>query len=72
MILWSATRSGTLVSQACGFGGFDRRGGDGHGLADAFGTARAVSGASQSDLEKVPGINEATARLIYDYFHEKG
>jgi excinuclease ABC subunit C len=36
-----------------------------------FGTARAVSRASYSDLAKVNGINEATAKLVYDFFHEK-
>lgn len=36
-----------------------------------FGTAKAVSRASYSDLAKVTGINEATARLVYDFFHEK-
>jgi excinuclease ABC subunit C len=35
-----------------------------------FGTAKAVSRASFGDLAKVPGINEATARLVYDHFHE--
>lgn len=37
-----------------------------------FGTAKAVSRASYDDLARVPGINEATARLIYDHFHEGG
>ncbi|KAF0231423.1 MAG: excinuclease ABC subunit [Beijerinckiaceae bacterium] len=36
-----------------------------------FGTAKAVSGASYADLAKVSGINETTARLVYDFFHEK-
>ena len=36
-----------------------------------FGTAKAVSRASYGDLAKVSGINEATARLVYDFFHEK-
>ncbi len=36
-----------------------------------FGTARAVSRASYADLAKVNGINEATAKLVYDFFHEK-
>ncbi len=36
-----------------------------------FGTAKAVSRASYGDLAKVNGINEATARLVYDFFHEK-
>lgn len=37
-----------------------------------FGTAKAVSRASYDDLARVPGINDATARLIYDHFHEGG
>ena len=41
-------------------------------LLHAFGTAKALSRASLADLEKVPGVNAATARRIYDHFHEKG
>ncbi len=41
-------------------------------LLHAFGTAKAVSRAALADLEKVPGVNAATARRIYDHFHEKG
>ncbi|MGL5446923.1 MAG: excinuclease ABC subunit UvrC [Rhabdaerophilum sp.] len=37
-----------------------------------FGTAKAVSRASYEDLARVPGINEATARLVYDHFNEGG
>ncbi len=33
-----------------------------------FGTAKAVSRASYDDLVKVPGINEATARAVFDFF----
>jgi excinuclease ABC subunit C len=36
-----------------------------------FGTAKAVSRASLIDLTSTPGINEATAKLVYDFFHEK-
>ena len=36
-----------------------------------FGTAKAVSRASYADLARVSGINETTARLVYDFFHEK-
>ena len=36
-----------------------------------FGTAKAVSRASLSDLAATPGINAATAKLVYDFFHEK-
>ncbi|HEX4767982.1 MAG TPA: excinuclease ABC subunit UvrC [Lichenihabitans sp.] len=41
-------------------------------LLHAFGTAKAISRASLGDLEKVPGVNAATAKRIYDFFHEKG
>jgi excinuclease ABC subunit C len=41
-------------------------------LLHAFGTAKAISRAALSDFEKVPGINAATARLVYDFFHERG
>ena len=34
----------------------------------AFGSAKAVSNAALSDLEKVPGVNKATARLVYEHF----
>ena len=40
-------------------------------LLHAFGTAKAISRAGLADLEKVPGINAATARLVYDHFQEK-
>ena len=38
----------------------------------AFGTAKALSRAALGDLEKVSGINAATAKLVYDFFHERG
>jgi excinuclease ABC subunit C len=38
-------------------------------LLQAFGTAKAVSRAALADLEKVDGINTATAKLVYDFFH---
>jgi excinuclease ABC subunit C len=41
-------------------------------LLNAFGTAKAISKAALSDLEKVTGVNAATARLVYDYFHDGG
>jgi excinuclease ABC subunit C len=34
-----------------------------------FGTLRQIERASASDLARVPGINEETARRIYDFFH---
>jgi excinuclease ABC subunit C len=40
-------------------------------LLESFGTAKAISRAALTDLEKVPGINAAMARLVYDYFHER-
>ena len=41
-------------------------------LLNAFGTAKALSRATLGDLEKVPGINAGTAKLVYDFFHERG
>ena len=41
-------------------------------LLNAFGTAKALSRAGLPDLEKVPGINAATAKLVYDFFHDRG
>ena len=40
-------------------------------LLHAFGTAKAIGRASLDDLQRVPGVNAATAQRIYDYFHEK-
>jgi excinuclease ABC subunit C len=34
-----------------------------------FGTARAVRGASLSDLERAPGVSKAMAQAIHDFFH---
>ncbi|MDE3177075.1 MAG: excinuclease ABC subunit UvrC [Pseudomonadota bacterium] len=41
-------------------------------LLHAFGTAKAVANAGLADLEKTPGLNAATAKLVYGFFHEKG
>ncbi|MGA7383799.1 MAG: helix-hairpin-helix domain-containing protein, partial [Methylocella sp.] len=41
-------------------------------LLHAFGTAKAISRAALSDFARIPGINAATARLVYDFFHERG
>jgi len=38
-------------------------------LLQHFGSARAVAGASLSDLEEVAGVSAALARRIYDFFH---
>ena len=37
-----------------------------------FGTLKAVERAALADLETVPGINAATAKAIYDFFHVNG
>ncbi|MDA5194787.1 excinuclease ABC subunit UvrC [Govanella unica] len=37
-----------------------------------FGSAQAVAGAGIPDLEAVPGVNRATARVIYNHFHDQG
>ena len=36
-----------------------------------FGSAKAVSRASQSDLAAVDGVSDGLARRIYDYFHDR-
>jgi excinuclease ABC subunit C len=41
-------------------------------LLNAFGTAKGVASAGLGDLEKAPGINAATARVVYAFFHERG
>jgi excinuclease ABC subunit C len=40
-------------------------------LLQAFGTAKAVAAAALADLEKTPGLSAATARMVFDHFHEK-
>jgi excinuclease ABC subunit C len=37
-----------------------------------FGTAKAIASASLDDLVGTPGVNAATARAVYDFFHDKG
>ena len=39
-------------------------------LLHHFGTLKAIERASLSDLAHVPGINDETARRIYDFFHD--
>ena len=41
-------------------------------LLQAFGTAKAIARAGLADLEKTPGLNAATAKLVYNFFHEGG
>ncbi len=41
-------------------------------LLHAFGTAKAIARASLSDLEKVPGVNAATAKRVHDFFNDGG
>ena len=36
----------------------------------AFGSAKGVARAALADLEKTPGINKTTARLVYDHFQK--
>jgi excinuclease ABC subunit C len=40
-------------------------------LLHHFGSAKAVERASYEDLLRAPGINQATAKMIYDYFHDE-
>jgi excinuclease ABC subunit C len=37
-----------------------------------FGTARAVRDSSLEDLTKAPGVSEAVARVVYDFYHAGG
>ncbi len=37
-----------------------------------FGTARAVRDAALEDLTKAPGVSEAVARVVYDFYHASG
>jgi excinuclease ABC subunit C len=39
-------------------------------LLNHFGSARGVAEAGLLDLERVPGIDRAVARTIYDFFHD--
>jgi excinuclease ABC subunit C len=41
-------------------------------LLSHFGSARGVGQAGLLDLERVPGIDKAVARAIYDHFHDGG
>ena len=41
-------------------------------LLHAFGTAKDVAKAGLADLEKTPGLNAATAKRIYAFFHDGG
>lgn len=41
-------------------------------LLHHFGTVKAIEAASLSDLLRVPGVNAATAQIVYDFFHENG
>ena len=38
-------------------------------LLHHFGTVKAIERAAFEDLAKAPGVNAATARAVYDYFH---
>jgi excinuclease ABC subunit C len=37
-----------------------------------FGTAKAIARASLDDLARTPGVNMATAKAVYDHFHDTG
>ncbi|MEM1285952.1 MAG: excinuclease ABC subunit UvrC [Pseudomonadota bacterium] len=41
-------------------------------LMNAFGSVKGIKRAALADLEQVPGISQALARTIYDYFRESG
>jgi excinuclease ABC subunit C len=38
-------------------------------LLHHFGTVKAIQRAAYEDLAKIPGVNAATARAVYDFFH---
>ena len=40
-------------------------------LLHHFGTVKAIQRAALEDLMKAPGVNAATARAVYDFFHER-
>ncbi|KAB0264114.1 excinuclease ABC subunit UvrC [Microvirga brassicacearum] len=40
-------------------------------LLHHFGTVKAIQRAGLEDLVKAPGVNAATARAVYDFFHER-
>lgn len=40
-------------------------------LLNAFGTAKAISRASLEDLEKVEGVNSATAKIVFNFFNDR-
>ncbi len=41
-------------------------------LLHAFGSAKEVARAGLADLIKTPGLNAATAKLVYEFFNEGG
>jgi excinuclease ABC subunit C len=41
-------------------------------LLHHFGTVKAIGRASLDDLAKAPGVNAATAKAVYDHFHDGG
>ncbi|MEE1609663.1 excinuclease ABC subunit UvrC [Microvirga sp. CF3016] len=41
-------------------------------LLHHFGTVKAIQRAALGDLMRAPGVNAATARAVYDFFHERG
>jgi excinuclease ABC subunit C len=41
-------------------------------LLQHFGSAKAVSAASLTDLSSVEGVSETLARKIFDFFHPGG
>jgi excinuclease ABC subunit C len=41
-------------------------------LLHHFGTVKAIQRAALEDLMRAPGVNAATARAVYEFFHERG
>ena len=56
----------SLLDQVPGIGGKRKK-----ILLNHFGSAQGVAKASLADLQLVPGINQAVAKQIYMFFHEK-
>jgi excinuclease ABC subunit C len=55
----------SALDRVAGVGGKRKR-----ALLSHFGSVRAIETAGLLDLERVPGINKAVAKAVYDAFHE--
>ena len=55
----------SVLDQVPGIGAKRKR-----ALLNHFGSAKGVAEAGVLDIERVPGIDRAVARAVYDYFHD--